>query len=169
MGKLHSQATLKKRAFSEDDSKESSNKAAKSVDQKQSDEGDRYKVKKKPTGVVVKDHPSNKRTGCGNKMEWQEKSDLPACSKEVCAFAKRPDYSKSSDWASSLIGKAYAESLKGKNGKPAFQLRQGKRLLRDDKGKVASPVKLIDNDKASLDFDYKDVKKLLRSSLSSRD
>ena len=50
-----------------------------------------------------------------------------------------------------------------------IQLRQAKRLLRDDKGKVASPVKLIDNDKASLDFDYKDIKKLLRSSLSSRD
>ena len=63
----------------------------------------------------------------------------------------------------------YAESLKGESGKPAFQLRQGKRLLRDDKGKAAFPVKLIDNDKVSLDFDYKDVKKLLRSSLSSRD
>ena len=44
-----------------------------------------------------------------------------------------------------------------------FQLRQGKCLLRDDKGKVVFPAKLIDNDKVSLEFDYKDIKKFLRS------
>ena len=128
------------------------------VDQEQSN-----KAKKKPAGSVIKDHPANKCTGCGNKMEWQERNNLPVCSKEACTFAKHPDFNKSNNWASSFIGKTYAENVKAKNGKPVYQLSQSKCLLRDEKGKIVFPVKLINNDKVSLNLDYKDIKKFLRS------